>query len=54
MNDLKLIDTEKRLVVARGRGRGWVKVLKRFKLLVIRQISPEHVQYGMVKKNQKD
>ena len=32
---------------------GWVKVIKRFKLQVIKQISPEHVKYSMVKKKKK-
>lgn len=35
----KLTDTENRLVVARGRGRArakWVKVVRRYKLVVIR------------------
>ena len=41
--ETKLIDTENRLVVARGEGWVWVKwkkVVKRYKLPVLREICP--------------
>ena len=48
----KLIDTENRLVVARREGDGWwdkqVKVIKRYKILVIKSISHGDLMYIMV------
>ena len=48
----KLIDTEIRFVVTRGREGGrwmkWVKEIKRYKLPVIKQVSHGNVMYSMV------